>query len=133
MTDPNRLAEILSKYGKAPAEPQKPLAAGGLLALIDGLSTKPVVKEAYYRGKEVNLDGYTFVACRFDNCRLTFSSSNFVFDHCIIDPSCVVMYGGQTNKVVQLFHLHQFAPDPMHAAFYPQRHEDGSISIGVPT
>lgn len=103
---------------------------GGLLsgALAD-LTRRPVVSGVWYNNKSMNIDGYKFVQCRFDNCQLWANSSNFEIDHCIIDKSSHVYFGKDALRLVKLFN-HSF--DWIYAAapsWAPVRNGDGTISI----
>ncbi|MFC3471999.1 hypothetical protein ACFOHT_19435 [Massilia oculi] len=91
--------------------------------------SRPVVEGLYYNGKTVTLDGFHFVGCRFDNCRLLVGSTNFELLNCVIDPSTVIQYGPETVKIVHLFNsrneiIFQNAP-----SLAPRRNPDGTITI----
>src|ERR1043166_4134699 len=73
---------------------------------LDSLSKivyPPEVNGLYYRGKILVLDGYRFTNCRFDNCTLQVSTTNFSLVHCVIDDLTTIQYGGDTLKLVKLF------------------------------
>ena len=99
------------------------------LALIDALVKKPEVNEVYFNGKVVQLDGYSFRGCRFDNCQLHIASSNFEMHRCVIDTSTVITYYGEIIKLLRLFNS-RYENVYRHLPFFaPTRHNDGTISI----
>jgi hypothetical protein len=107
-----------------PSQPQNsPLSA---LAQLLG---RPVVQGLYYNGKVVQLDGYNFVGCRFDNCKLLVRSTNFEVSNCVIDPSTVIEYGAEPMKIMRLFNLRNERAYANTPAFAPRKNADGSISI----
>lgn len=131
VTTSNKLAELLSTYGaKRESTVTNTPPNMGLLGILDGLNEPVVLKDLWFKGKEVKVDGYSFVSCRFDGCLLSISSSNFSFSHCVIDEGCTLQYGADMPRIIQLFNMHFTAPGPLHEPFYPQRHADGTISIG---
>lgn len=97
------------------------------LALGDPL----VVRNLYFSGKQVTVDGYRFEECRFDDCTLVAHSTNFALDRCILDADCVVRYGPSLVKVIQLFtSRYEWLADQL-PGLGPTRHPDGTISIGA--
>ena len=99
------------------------------LSTLMALMTKPEVKGLWYNQKVVNLDGYKFIGCRFDNCHLTVASPNFELQHCHIDDITVIQYIGDIAKVVRLFTSRYTWADALMPDLVPTRHEDGTISI----
>ena len=100
----------------------------GLSSLRDLVQTPPV-KEVWFNGKSVTLDGFIFQGCRFDNCTLYVSSMNFEMHRCFLDNSNTIYYLGETAKLIRLFNgRYPWAYEhiPM---FAPVRHEDGTITI----
>lgn len=99
------------------------------LSLIASLMTKPEIKDAWFNNKEVKLDGFRFVGCRFDNCKLTVSSVNFEIENCHIDATTQILYSGEIIKPIRLFNsrydwVYQHAP-----FFAPTKNADGTITI----
>lgn len=93
------------------------------------LLQNPEVKEVWFNNKTITLDGYTFTGCRFDNCTLNLSSSNFSIVRCYIDDSTQIYYSGEILKVIRLFNrqydwFYKEAP-----IFAPKRNADGTITI----
>ena len=99
------------------------------LGLIAALMHKPELRDVWYNNKEVKLDGFRFVSCRFDNCRLVVTSSNFELEHCFLDSGTVVTYGSEIIKPIRLFtSRYEWFYENM-PYFAPTRHEDGTITI----
>jgi hypothetical protein len=95
------------------------------------LAAQPIVTSVYYNKKTLTLDGYTFRECRFDGCTLILHSPNFVLDHCVIDQTCVLNFGDQLGKVLQLFGTRYPSWwDNYFPGLVPTRNADGTISIG---
>lgn len=49
-----------------------------------------VVRNLYWHEKVVYVDGYCFVSCRFDSCRLITNIRNYVLDSCHLSADCTV-------------------------------------------
>jgi hypothetical protein len=129
-TKPGGLLSQLAAGGISPAgqglRSASPPPPPNALAQLFG---RPVVQGLYYNGKQVALDGYQFVGCRFDNCTLLVSSSNFELINCVIDEATVIQYGPEPMKIVHLFNSRS---DWMYAsapALAPRRNADGTITI----
>ena len=96
---------------------------------LRGLLEIPTVEDTWYNGKTLKIDGFKFINCRFDKCILQVSSSNFSLDHCYIDERTVIVYLGDTMKIVRLYnkdnnYLKQNVP-----SYVPTQNDDGTISI----
>lgn len=111
-------------FGDGAPNPHRNALARALLGIL------PELKNVYYNGKTVPLDGYNFQYCRFDNCTLQISSTNFKLHHCIIDPSCQIQYGQSLVKVVQLFTSRYPWLVEQVPSLAPTLHDDGTLSIG---
>lgn len=101
---------------------------GGLLN--DPNALRVDVKNIWYANKEVTLDGYRFIECRFDRCNLVVASAHFELDRCLLDDATLITFKGQTHRIVQLFtsRLKNFPPT---GGMVPKQHPDGTISIGM--
>jgi hypothetical protein len=110
---------------------ESPLSAGSTsaLSLLSALSMPPEVRGLYYNRQIVQIDGYRFISCRFDSCRLLVASTNFEFNHCVIDPGCVIEYHGDTVRLIKLFSSRYWWADQHFPGFVPTRHADGTLSI----
>ncbi|MBM1143633.1 hypothetical protein GN155_007580 [Alcanivorax sp. ZXX171] len=100
-----------------------------LMELLSTMMNRPEVKGAWFNGKKIKLDGYRFIGCRFDNCTLTLSSTNFEIEDCFIDNSSLIEYAGEIVKPIKLFNsrydwVYQNMP-----FFAPTKNSDGTITI----
>lgn len=122
----NRPARLASLLGLT-SPPSKPSASlSGLMHLNFG---RPEVKGLYYNGQTLTLDGYSFVNCRFDNCVLDITSTNFDLIQCVIDPSTTIKYGSTVLKIIQLFNSRYDWAYQHFPGFVPVRNENGTITI----
>lgn len=87
------------------------------------------VNGLWYKDKELNIDGWRFVSCRFDNCRLNLSTPDFEFINCLIDSSCTVMFYGNIVTVFQLFNRDNDWMRQTYPNFAATKNPDGTISI----
>ena len=99
------------------------------LGLASALSQRLQVKNVWFNGKTVSLDGYNFQSCRFDNCRLHVASANFEMHHCFVDDNTVIYYQGEIVKILRLFNCRYLWIYESLSYFAPVRHENGTISI----
>lgn len=105
---------------------------GGLSSVLKSYDFlgKRKVEGLWFDAKRIVLDGYSFNGCRFDNCTLVVSSTNFDLTNCLIDERCVIEYGNEITKIIQLFNsrwdqaYHRWAPP-----FVPRKNPNGSITI----
>lgn len=121
-TRPDTLANgILGSAISLPSSAQSP----GLASFW----ARPVVNGLYYNGKEIQLDGYKFVGCRFDKCLLKVNSDNFELINCVIDQSTQIQYSRNVAKVLKLF-LGRFSWSwTWFPLFVPAKNPDGSETI----
>lgn len=100
-------------------------------ALADYLLGRPEVKGLYYNSQTIRLDGYTWVECRFDNCTLEATSTNFEIKNCIIDSTNQIVYGNSVLKIIKLFcSRYEWANQHFPHWFLPVKHPTtNSISI----
>ena len=100
--------------------------------LIGALAHRPDVRDVWFNGKTVKLDGFNFLNCRFDNCQLEVSTFNFEMHRCFIENNNNILYYGEVIKILRLFNSpYDWAYKAM-PNFCPTRHEDGTISIEFP-
>lgn len=90
---------------------------------------RPEVRGLYYNGQDINLDGYTFIGCRFDNCRLHVASTNFQLLNCVIDPQSTIIYGTEVIKIIRLWNSRHEWADTHFPGFVPTRNANGTITI----
>lgn len=100
----------------------------GLMDLAS-LLNRPEVNAIWYNKKEVKLDGYKFIGCRFDGCTLTVTSSNFELESCFIDSSTVIKFGGDIVKPIKLFNSRSEWAYEKSPFFAPIKNADGTITI----
>ena len=100
--------------------------------LIDALASRPDVRDVWFNGKTVKLDGFNFSNCRFDSCQLEVSTSNFEMHRCFVSSDSSVLYHGEVIKVLRLFNSRYDWAYKAMPNFCPTRHEDGTISIEFP-
>lgn len=105
--------------------PPPPNTLAGLTALFG----HPVINGLWYHKKEVHLDGYKFQYCRFDECTLIVSTTNFQLDHCIVDAQTKILFGPIAAKPIRLYHLRHDWAYQQAPYFAPVRNEDGTISL----
>jgi hypothetical protein len=91
----------------------------------------PEVRNLWFNGQTVALDGYRFIGCRFDRCTLTVAGPHFSLIHCLIDDSTNLQYSPNVVKVIQLFNIRPAGLLGPSMPFLPVRNADGTISIGV--
>ena len=99
------------------------------LGLLGQYLKNPEVKGAWYNAKKIKLDGYNFIDCRFDNCQLEITSTNFELERCYIDQSTTILYGGEIIKPIRLFNArYEWVYENM-PYFAPMRNSDGTITL----
>jgi hypothetical protein len=125
-------AQLASKNAGVPPPPNP--AARGLAAarpknaLTDlAAMLRPPVKGLYYNGKVINVDGYEFIECRFDNCKLIVKNGSFEFTNCVFDATTSVEFGGDTLKVFRLYNVRPSAAPPRQ--FMPRFNQNGSVTV----
>ena len=90
---------------------------------------RPVAKGLYYNGKTITLDGFQFIECRFDNCKLIVNGTNFEIVKCVIDVSTSIQFGRDPTKVIRLYNTENeplLGPDP---EFHAIKNPDGSVTV----
>lgn len=96
---------------------------------IGSYAARPEVNGLYFNGQTITLDGYKFIRCRFDNCKLQVHSVNFELINCVVDPSTIISYGPSVLKVIELFNSrYPWAYEHL-PGFVPIRNADGTITI----
>lgn len=73
----------------------------GLNSLLTAFAFRK--ESQYFLNQTVYIDDYTFVKCRFDNCRLVTYKGTFKFEHSVLDATTTILYGGEALKIVKLF------------------------------
>jgi hypothetical protein len=96
------------------------LAEAGKLQDVHGL---------WFNSKNIVLDGYRFINCRFDLCQLTILSSQFELLSCHIDENTQILYGIDPLKVIKIWNSRNPAMYNQWPMYAPIRNADGTISI----
>lgn len=96
--------------------------------LLEALGGKPFGYESkWFNNQELQIDGYAFKNCRFDNCTLITSKGTFQFDHCVIE-GCTFLFGTEARRVVQLHNVGLFNANDDPNLMVVQE-GDGTVSI----
>lgn len=82
----------------------------------------------WYYKKNIHLDGYHFVRCRFDNCRIVTTTGSFLIDHCVFSGG-KIFFQGQALKIVKLFNTRATEAQKYWPDLTPTINEDGTFSI----
>ncbi|WLH27456.1 hypothetical protein [Pseudomonas canadensis] len=104
---------------------------GRKLSTILGISPNPVVNNQWFNGQEIKLDGWHFVSCRFDNCRLLLTSTEFSLERCFVDDRTVINYSNELVNVVKLFNFRNDYMRRNFPGFVPDYNIDGTLSVGI--
>ncbi|WP_416411571.1 hypothetical protein [Pantoea sp. App145] len=91
----------------------------------------PEVRGLWYNDKDIHLDGWKYISCRFDNCRFYLTTSHFVIDSCFIDQTNIFYFNGESLKAVQLFNRNSEWMRETFPYFAAKKNTDGTISVGV--
>ncbi|MFH1092623.1 MAG: hypothetical protein V1739_00550 [Candidatus Omnitrophota bacterium] len=99
-------ASSLSKFLAGTPTPSSSSSSSSSSLLSSLLIKKPLSftkTNLYFRGKRIDIDGYVFYGCRFDNCKLHTSKGTFKFKDCVFDGSTQVIFEGAARKILQLY------------------------------
>ena len=80
-----------------------------------------------FKDKNLTIDGYRFINCRFENCNLTVSRGTFEFHNCV-QVGGKRIYGDDAMKCINLYCL-KYPNLQYSKAFAPQINADGSFTI----
>lgn len=122
-------ASMAATHGIGVPPPPPPPHPGLPTFPLSQVFQRPTAVGLYFNGKEITLDGFEFEGCRFDNCILRVSSTNFELRNCIIDNATTIEYGSEAMKIVHLFNSRTdwYYQNLPHLA--PVKHANGTISI----
>ena len=101
----------------------------GLMQGLRALGQLQEINGLWFNEKEFVLDGYRFIGCRFDACRLHVRTTNFELVGCHIDENTMISYGDNPLKIIKLFNSRNEAAYSHFTVFAPERHPNGTISI----
>lgn len=105
-----------------------PTFGGDSSLVLSGLfkSLAPNVRDRYYKGETLALDGYTFTNCCFHNCTLITNTGVFVIASCtVID--CVFQFGDNAVRIIRLFNY--LNGPSRQSVFNPEVASDGAATI----
>jgi hypothetical protein len=103
---------LLSKAAK-----QSPLlqAFGPYPTLQDYMGYLPTIElkkyRQYFLNQQINLDGYFFEECRFDNCVLITESANVNLKNCVIGPGTSLKLSPHLIQVAKLLSIFNKFPN----------------------
>jgi hypothetical protein len=102
------------------------LGLGGLFAGM----TPQRAEGLWYSGKSLRLDGYQFVECRFDRCRLFVENGSHVsLTRCFIGDETVFVFGHSAISAIKLFNVRMESFYTNYPVWVPQRDSEGRISL----
>jgi len=140
MTSPKKegLGDLLQRMGttssSVASSSAQNLGLGAPQYGLSGIFGRPHVQGLYYNSKTITLDGYEFVGCRFDNCILRVSSTNFDLKSCVIDAATRIEFGEPVTRIIRLFlGRYQWSYTLFDSWFTPTRNADGSQTISKRT
>src|SRR5437762_376119 len=84
------------------------------------------IRDRYYKGKRVDLDGYTFTNCCFERCELYTQTGAFALTECRL-INCAQVFGPNAVRIIRLFHTG--GPYTQFDEFNPQTATDGTVTI----
>jgi len=114
---PPELGDLMAALAKL-----RPPSESTSLAALASLLYPPAVKDAWYKGQTIQIDGYTFEDCRFDGCKLITELATFKFRRCYISSDCRVYFKGAALKTARLL---------MHVLRVQERIEVREDELGV--
>ena len=107
-------------------------------ALLTAYRNRVKVHGKWFSGNYIQLDGYEFERCRFDQCSLISANGDFIMKDCFISDNnkLLVCDGAQRVVTFLLYRLSQgntmfksvFSSVP---SLSPKFNSDGTISIGA--
>ena len=101
----------------------------GLFSNLVTLGQLQEVRGLWFNQKTFSLDGYRFIGCRFDYCKLHVNTTNFEIINCHLDFNTLITYGNDPIKIVKLFNSRNPHAFQNLSAFAPERNPDNTISI----
>jgi hypothetical protein len=90
--------------------------------------TRTVVEGRWFSGQTLDLDGYHFKRCRFDNCALSYKTGDFQFTECLLGGASI-SHPAMALPIIRLFMVAFPTLDRLWPPFTPVRHADGTFSV----
>ena len=87
----------------------------------------PIRGQWYFR-QHFYVDGYTFIECRFENCKLISSTANFQFVNCLFS-GCGYYFAGTAQKAIKFYNLPDQSGQRAESLLQPTVGPDGRLSI----
>jgi hypothetical protein len=132
---PDNAGETLSSFlARSLVEPsdtsRDPSEFSRILSLMF-LSAPVTIENRWYNSQEISLDGFTFIRCRFDNCKFIVGRGAFKFEHCVVAGGSA-LYSEEAGRIVRLYSqpAGQKSDLSRESLLRPVWHEDGTLSIG---
>lgn len=94
-----------------------------------GLGADPVVRNQWFNNQDITLDGWHFVSCRFDNCRLHIGSAKFKLERCFVDDKSHIVINNEASNIVRMFHLRNRYMVENFPFYAPKYNEDGTFTV----
>lgn len=94
----------------------------------------PTIEDRWFKDQSINIDGYTFVRCRFDRCKLVTERATFAFRNCYLDPQTGLFFNGAALKLVRLL-IHALVQRgritllPNEMGLLPTTHPDSTFTL----
>jgi hypothetical protein len=108
-----------------------PTGKTSLAALAAFAANAPfTLTQQWYHRQEFSLDGYRFVNCHFDECRLHTSKGTFSFERCKF-TSNLFIFSDEAFNSVQLFNLLGTEAWTRWPSMVPIHHEDGTFTLRI--
>ena len=85
------------------------------------------ITDQYFENRDIFIDGYRFINCVFQNCRLNILRGTFELHHCSLNSSQRI-WGEDAIKCIQFF-THDTAL-PVDTVFRSKLNPDGTFSVG---
>ena len=106
--------------------PVLPALLGGAIGVALLASLAKNVRNHYYKGQTVHLDGYTFDNCCFHNCTVVTDTGAFALTGCTF-INCMFNFGPNATRIIKLWNT--FNVNIRFPAFNPTVQADGSVNI----
>jgi len=90
-----------------------------------------VVRNQWFNGQEIQIDGWHFVSCRFDNCQIKVGSQHFKLENCFVDDKSLLIIQDGPCNIVRLFHLRNKYMVEKFPFYAPKFNADGTFTVGV--
>ncbi len=101
----------------------------GLLEASEFLKPKKA-ENLWFDGKDIVLDGYQFIECRFDNCKLHVSNAeNVSLTRCYIGDNTQFVFNGGALAAIRLFNSNNDYFYQNHPYWTPEKDDKGRITL----